>query len=644
MGGQAGACEGYGNMAKNASSSKQDLPPAAREALREAREALADGDVGLARDLLIDLDHRHPRRREILSPLVDACLGLTAYAEALRVAEEWCEQDPQAAGANYARIKTYIAQDYPLLTAQACQAFLEMFPGDERAAPVEQVAQAARDQLQAVLPHFSPDPAVARVLAEENERVRRAIDLARFAEAHERVTALLERFPDFLPAHNNRALLEMRSGDLARAIQTLESVLDRQSDNVHALANLVRCRVMSGEQAAAEQVAQRLRGAEPTPTEGTLKRLEAFGFLGDDLEVLRLVRGLGADADIFALFLGGVSAWRLVHIDEARRFWERALDLDPDHEPSLTALDDLDEAVGDQIGPQAFDLRDWVPEPVARDLEQTLRPNAKANVAALTRQVQAFVERHRFLERVAPTLLERGGQDGRDFIFSLAASAQTPALLAAVRDHALSQLGSDDFRISAAQLVVEHGLLPAGPTRLWIQGAWQPVLLLNIELVNERPPGARHGRSVTKWLKESILASRRGDLAEAERLIRLALQTEPDAPDLHNNLATVMVKTGRHAEAEQVLREVLKRHGDYGFARANLASQLVEQGDLDAAREMLAPLMARRQMHQLEFAALCAVQVKIAFAADDDVAARQWLAIWEEARPDDPALAVLRAP
>ena len=192
------------------------------------------------------------------------------------------------------------------------------------------------------------------------------------------------------------------------------------------------------------------------------------------------------------------------------------------------------------------------------------------------------------------------------------------------------------MRQEAAQLASEAGLLPAGLVRLWLQGEWREVLLFGWELHDE--PTQEHEPQVEEWQKEATLALRRGDADEAERLLRRALEVEPDAPDLLNNLAVTYEQQGRRAEVETLLRRIIERHPDYAFAPISLARVLLQRGERAEARDLLQSLLARRRLHYSEFAALCAAQADLYLAEGNRDAARSWRRMGAEVDPDNPSL------
>lgn len=247
-----------------------------------------------------------------------------------------------------------------------------------------------------------------------------------------------------------------------------------------------------------------------------------------------------------------------------------------------------------------------------------------------------FLEHHPEIQALVPVLFDRGDPKARELALQIAQIAQTPELLAALREFALSQRGPDKMRDEAARIASKAGLIPKGPVRMWMNGQWQDILLLDYELNDE--PTFRHARPVEQWLEESVEAEQEGDLDRAEDLIRRALGVESDAPDLLNNLATLHELRGRKQEAETLLRQLIEKHPDYSFPRINMARVCMARGDLEQAEALLQPLLTRTRFNIGEFGFFCNAQMELLMAKRQTDGARKWLELWSGIDPDNPLI------
>lgn len=76
---------------------------------------------------------------------------------------------------------------------------------------------------------------------------------------------------------------------------------------------------------------------------------------------------------------------------------------------------------------------------------------------------------------------------------------------------------------------------------------------------------------------------RTGRAAEAEAILRRAVDADPDDPTARSNLGIVLVQSRRYDEAIEELRKLLDRWPDFAAARNNLAIALGESGNLAGA-------------------------------------------------------------
>ncbi len=486
-------------MSKEKASSRPPLPDTATERLRDARDYAARQRWEEAAEILEALNQRHPKRPEILSPLTEVYAGLGEVVQMLDTAETWRQVAPRAPGALHALLRAYASLNYLVLTWRAGQQFVREFPDDARAEVVRAITAAAESDLQEPLPDLNVTVAEGIELAEWHERARLAMLRNRYPEAQRLCETLLAKYPTFAPALNNLALLHHAAGRLEEAITITRRVLEQAPDNVHALANLTHYHMMRADVDAARETAARLRASTAEAADRAVKIAEALGFVGDDAGLLELVRETGAAPHPFILRLGGVAAWRLGRGNEALALWQAAQRLDPDDELVRDALIDLKRPVGYREGPTAFPLQEWVSYSVVQELQRAVeRVRGEAAIQAAARSV---VERHPYLERLAPLLLERVGKAGREYVLGLAGLAQTPALLEAVRDFALGQHGSDRLRLQAAQLATRYGALATGTVRMWMEGAWHDTLMLGMQLHGEPLHPFPHSREVMKWIR-----------------------------------------------------------------------------------------------------------------------------------------------
>lgn len=164
--------------------------------------------------------------------------------------------------------------------------------------------------------------------------------------------------------------------------------------------------------------------------------------------------------------------------------------------------------------------------------------------------------------------------------------------------------------------------------------------LTNLEIHGE--PVSKLDPRVEPLMHRALELLRADKGAEAEEILKQAMEIQPDEPSLHNNLARAYLVQGQTEKSEALTRETHERFPDYLFGRINLASMLIEKGEIEQAEKLVAGLMSRRRFHFAEFSAVAGVEISLALARGDQAAAENWLKAMEQIDPDNADLAAYR--
>src|SRR5262249_5004570 len=435
-----------------------------------------------------------------------------------------------------------------------------------------------------------------------------------------------------------------REGQHDQAIATAQRVLAFAPENHHALSNLVRYHFLMGRTAEVPAWLDRLKAVPATEGDVWVKKPEALSYLGDDQGVLEVVRGReqagGEQApylEAFLYHLAAVAAYRLGQEDEARGYWKQALKQVRGVGPAQANPDDLDRPVAGRHAPWAFGFSNWVTEKTMRDIDDFVRTVSRKGENQPAQPVtQSFLRTHPALVHLLPILFDRGDPVGREFALRFALAAQAPEVLSILKDFALSQRGPDQMRMQAGQTAYQAGLFPPGPVRLWIEGEWKDILMMGFEISFE--PTRVHSKVVENLAADASEALNQGDANRGEELLKKALELEPDAPDLLNNLAVAYQLQGQVDRGEEMIRDLHQRYPDYFFGRVSVARLAIREKDLDKARTLLDPLLRQKRMHITEFVGLAQAEIEYHVAQGQWEGARGWLKMWEDVDPDHPGL------
>lgn len=628
------------------------VPPSrVLEGLETVQQLQEEGQFEEADLLLRELAQQYPKRIEILVELANVAQHLHDPVRLQLACKQILALEPGDPDATLGLASAYLQQAFPALAVRTFQKFLDLAPQHEKATHVRDMLRDIEPELNQTLEELSTDEALK--LALEHEEVQALLNEGDYWRAERLAKSALRRHPDYPPLLNNLSLIYRQQGRFELALQTAQQVLELEPHNIHALANLIQYLCFTGRAEEARAYAEPLKNSTDRAWEEWVKKAEGLTLLGDEEGVLEVHRLAHAAGDKEAMLSGAwatlahyaaVAAAHLGRETEARRLWNEALNYRPSFDLAVANLEDLQRPQKERNGAWAFSGRLWFSAAWIQDIQEMMGPlmgSDSAEGEMLPRNARRLVRKHPEFVAVFPVLLKHADPMTRNLALLLADLSQEPALLAAVKDFALGQRGSDDLRLHALQIAGRAQLLPQGEIPLWIEGEWRDVSARGLEVTDE--PTTQHGPKVMRLLEEASAAASNKDWKHAEELYARASALEPHAPDLQGNRAVMIKFQGREAEAEALLWEVHKRFPEYVFARLNLARLSISRGELEIAHELLDPVLARPRLHGLEFLSLCNAEIELALAENDSEAAHHWLELWETYAPEDPGLGYYRA-
>src|SRR5262245_16412837 len=547
--------------------------------------------------------------------------------------------------------QAYLMNERFALARRVYLQFLDRWPEGEDAEHAREALRILEPELGRMLALINQSGEERYEAAELHEESQVLMEQGQTAQARATVGELLERLPGFVPALNNLSQMQHLDNQPDKAIATAERVLEIDPQNYHALGNLARYLFLQGRVDESRRVAEALRSAQSDRDDIWIKKVEAFSYLGDDQAVLAAFDGARDAGALESLLnsemlyhLAAVAAWRLGQEERARELWRQCLEEAPGFELPIDNLADLSRPVGEHNGPWAFTINYFLPQQALEEMIKETIKTSRRRKGDFNEAMQDYARRHQEVSRLIPYLLERGDPNGRDFAIKLASVIKTPEVLAALRDFALGQQGTDQMRMEAAQVVTQADLLPSGAnTRMWIKGKWQEIMMLGFEISYEPYDERKLAPKVERLSLKGMEEIKSGDPVEGERLIRQAIELEPNNPSLLSNLAAAYSRLGKVEEVRNLITEIRQRFPDYFFGITNEALMLARHGKPDEAEEMLKPLLQRKRLHVTELASLCRAQIEIAIARRKHKAAQSWIQMWESFDPDNPTLEILRS-
>lgn len=435
---------------------------------------------------------------------------------------------------------------------------------------------------------------------------------------------LLAKEPDFVSARNNLAVCSYQLGDAQAALETVEETCRRFPENRFAEALLAELAFLTGDAERANNIASRFVERPAVTQDALIGQLKVLTFLGRDEDVL-LVADVIADVEELDPENEGIlSHYRAVALcrtgdeKQARADWKKCLSLFPRYPEATDNLASLDSdsnhsAWGDSI-------HKWLPQAI---LEQVLQAESR-------RLPTGFLKHHPATASLIPTMLDRGDPTARELALILAKADESPEMLTALHNFALSNRGPDSMRLDALQALKEKKKITNGPVRFFSKGKWTEIKMwvpkITYEAVDVRP-----------WESElsqnAVTAMHSGDFDTAESIWDEVLERYPENPTATFNRASVwQARDGEEGgrRAKETIRDLHGKEPDYLFARVAVANFAMADGNLEEAEQLLKPLMNLEQLHVTEATAIFAAQAQMALKREDLESAESQLQMLEE--------------
>ncbi|WP_204104430.1 MULTISPECIES: tetratricopeptide repeat protein [Spirulina sp. CCY15215] len=617
-------------------------PQNIKAGVAKAQKFLALEKFDQALEQLTKLNDRYPDRPEVLKYLAYTYYELEQSSLYQLSLEQWVKSAPGDRDAFFALGAAYVENDRPFLALETFRAIVEKFPNCEDTKEAEGALAELKDIIAKIVKELDLEvnDRTEKILI-LHEKTLSALAANNFAETQKYAQQLLEIEPNFASALNNLSFAYWYDNQPEAAIEVTEHCLETNPDSFHAIANYIFYRTWQVRKDEVQEYAEQLK----TPNDAWkkdpdywIKAAEAFSWLEDDESVFDLYT-LAETDDLLEELPGyfyhylAAAHLRAKNDREARSFWEKALEKNPQLSIAQENLEDMKQPVGVHHSPWSFGIDHWLIDEIRLGvidaIEETL-----GEIDKLEDAVRYCLDKYPALNHLIPQMIMRGSPRSRSFAFLLAKYAKTPEILAVLRDVALSDIGPDGMRHEAGYIASKAGLMPSGKTRMWIQGKWQEILLVGIEINDDMID--EHSEAASKLLVRGTEALQDDNPKKAEEIFKKALQLEPEARDFKFNLAVSYQIQERKEEMEILCQEVYDRDPNYPFARIALAKIYLDRKEFDKAEALIEPMMQWKTMNYQAFNFLCQTNIELALAKKQPDGAISWLGMWKQVSPDHP--------
>jgi len=228
-----------------------NLPRRLREGLAEADGLLSKNKPQDALDLLLELDRKFPRQKDVLGLMANTYTELGNQHGYLHALYQLHSLTPNRAEIKLGLAGAYLSNGRMALALRTFRQYLKQWPHDEQVVDVQKTIPQLEQGLSETLGELGFSLEDGLDFACKHEELQVLMEFGNYERGKQLAKSLLGQRPHFVPVLNNLSQVYWLEGNLAGAIELSQQVLDVQPDNVHALSNLTRFLFMQGKQESA---------------------------------------------------------------------------------------------------------------------------------------------------------------------------------------------------------------------------------------------------------------------------------------------------------------------------------------------------------------------------------------------------------
>jgi predicted Zn-dependent protease len=564
-----------------------------RQRVQAVERLLERGEFEAAAARLRRLIREYPKLPRLRQRLQEALGALDRKAEAAAEAQEWCLASPGSVAAWGAALATAAALGKFALVQEAADRLRAL--GQEVEPLPPRLPPEGRDEFFGV-PYTLED-------LTRYERGQVYLQAGRNGKAAEVLEGIA-----FPAARNNRALALFQLGAFDRALAEFLEVWRDVPANLFALDWASRLRLCSGDETGARELLSHLVAARPLRPEDAAGQVGCALFWGREDDAFQAFERARAEpwaepgpdlADL--VYMGGVCRARAGDLRAARALWTEARRLKPTHWAAAASLRDLDLAPERREGAPVAPPSSYFPGDFIRGVQEAAKQKAggEDRLLALVGEYTGPMG-NAYLWRV------HGSADGLGrhlvcLVLQGRAKRGDDDAKAALFDLLTAVPGTDEDRFQLGRRLHILGLLPTdGRMRVRTRGEVRELAFRGYCVSDEPKDVGLPGASLAA-MQEALGAFKQGRLEQAEGRLRELLDRHPGNPVLFLNLSAALLADGRDEEGERLLRQALEHDPDYLLGRCNLARILAGRGEMAQARALVEGLDQRERYHPDEF-------------------------------------------
>ena len=472
----------------------------------------------------------------------------------------------------------------------------------------------------------------------------------RYRSAIEVTTKIIQLFPYFTPAYNNRAMAQVHSCGFSRAAEMIDAALEHDPESLFALGLRARQFGIMDEKEKLEstlkKIHETIRNKESQPDSLTFNQLataaEAFAFQNREDDVLLLhekavelkrhMEGMSHEDEENFGWLTHLSAVALAKNgkkSKAQKRWAEAKEY-ANSDIIDDNLADMKKPIGSRNGHWYVEFQKIIPEFIFEMLDEAVKQIRKDGsaessedviVRKLCRNIESVCpEFHRYLIKA----LWDGGPRARDFVRVFGLKYAHPKLIQSVIEFCETSLGTDELRQTLTNRLLNNRHLKAGIAKRWYKGKEKSVILCMFQITHESRIEGILPQKAEKDVAQAFGLMSQHCFVEAAEVFEKILPSVPKYPAAHYNYAICLLLLKEKKQYKKVIEDIYRRFPDYSFGIGAKAGFLLAEGKLDEAEKLTDRLLAMEEHHISEYHMMINLMIALLLAKGQPDAAKSW--------------------
>jgi len=492
----------------------------------------------------------------------------------------------------------------------------------------------------------------------ENEKAQRNLHEGQFNQAIHHARHAANLAPNIIHIQNNLATTLFYAGKIDDAIQTIQTILQSDPDNLSTRCHLIQFYSLVADTEKTTQEIKKFYSSlhydEILENPHTLEKIIIYLARAESDDLLwdiarqvtkRPTNFLAGDS----WYVLGAAAANKQDLTTAEILLKKSIKDTLDIERSendLKLVQSAQKMGENQITANTLTGRlplshymEIVPPSVQQQIMDSIdaKTSSKAIISRIKRLFQKFPYMISFYQRV---FLNVNDDQVRSIAIQSLIASQEPKAIQFLKDILSSKYGSTDlrteilFKLGEADYIDKNDSFPLwdAKSQEWIEVSLTPLQITDSPI----PQGKPEALELVEKSRIELSKTSQHSHANAIKYLQAAIQIDPQCAMALHNLGVLYIQSGNESEGEKLIRKSMEADPEYLFARVSLASLELSHNNAEACQTHLEKIFSASEIPQDVFVNSQLIKFDLALMNHEIDHAEQLIQSLSNLLPDHP--------